>query len=856
MANGAATTSVGVVGWNGAPGARRAAASARASSGSGRWSGLPWTTASSRRGTWTRDVRGCAPHRDLGPCVGVAAHANAGQIVTCHASGAVQLWRATRGALGKDAEGEHFFGDVGSGTALGARAEMLAGPNSADGPVVGAAALDRLLCVGYRNGWMKVFVLPDRAEPTFGRHSELSTSRAEGTAGDTGFVSFSPLSPRVMRSRAPPGRIRAHRSGLTLLRAVDGTGHVGVATAGNFGSMIFWPLAELEAAVAAARDGGNRRDAGSARYAVTSPTRFDSSRPDPRRLPFGRNEDPEWDRVGGRDRAPIATDASGEDGKDFAKRKDSSGATSAPKSAESSLGQDTALIAFSEIRLKKCVGEGSFGRVYCAVWAGHTEVAVKMLGPPSSFVGKLDPLERQRGRPAMAVGAKADAAETAAAGRRAAARRDASVAKAAAALDENESSQEESESSEAESEEEASEEIASAEVLDELEKEVGIMARLRHPNIVLLLGVVRSPPAIVEEYCARGSLFSVLQRHTKPGVPALEWRVRLQMALGAAAGMCYLHNCAPPVIHRDLKSPNLMVDRYFRVKVGDFNLSRIAMAGRGSASSVGPESSQGGLHSPRWMAPEVLRQASYSKASDVYSFAVVLWEIRTLSVPWAQSGQWQVMHAVVEEGRRPEMDEPPRPSFAGIDSYDALIADAWAQDPSERPAFEMVITKLQGFVDQISAAHSGRRAAERSGASSAEASAVGANAGGVSADPAGGHPETAGAAKRRLATAGSSPLSPAGDGVSTEVYRAPVAGKASAAPLKSREALAAPSARPAVSAAAASSRSRRRPRRPRATPRARGGARRAPHPLAQAQRQDGRHLRAQEGDSRDGRRRG
>ena len=168
----------------------------------------------------------------------------------------MQLWRATRGALGKDAEGEHFFGDVGSGTALGARAEMLAGPNSADGPVVGAAALDRLLCVGYRNGWMKVFVLPDRAEPTFGRHSELSTSRAEGTAGDTGFVSFSPLSPRVMRSRAPPGRIRAHRSGLTLLRAVDGTGHVGVATAGNFGSMIFWPLAELEAAVAARATAG------------------------------------------------------------------------------------------------------------------------------------------------------------------------------------------------------------------------------------------------------------------------------------------------------------------------------------------------------------------------------------------------------------------------------------------------------------------------------------------------------------------------------------------------------------------------------------------------------------------------
>ena len=50
-----------------------------------------------------------------------------------------------------------------------------------------------------------------------------------------------------------------------------------------------------------------------------------------------------------------------------------------------------------------------------------------------------------------------------------------------------------------------------------------------------------------------------------------------------------------------------------------------------------------------WMAPEVLQSAAYTRASDVYSFAVVLWELRSLQVPWAQVGQWQVMHAVVEE---------------------------------------------------------------------------------------------------------------------------------------------------------------------------------------------------------------
>lgn len=642
---------------------------------------------------WDVDSGTCvavAPHRDLGKCVGIAAHASIGQVVTAHASGAVQLWCAT------------------SGYVIGTRSEMVAGPNSSEGTAIGAAALDRLLCVGYRNGFLKVYVLPERNEKDV---NTLENSLLQGNAhtpvgGKTdAFASFtpmSPMSPRAPRQRPPAGKIKAHRSGMTLLRAVDGTGHVGVATTGFFGSMIFWPLAELEAAVASARL-PDRWDA-SAKYAV-------SLDPGPtRRLPFTDTND--------------STDSD-----DISRKKEKKGKPDTPKSDSktSSLGQDTALISFSEIRLKKCVGEGSFGRVYCAVWSGHTEVAVKMLGPPSSFVGKLDPLERQRGRPTMAVGAKADAAEIGLAGRKALEGRNAAVG--ANTLG-NTSMSDDSDHDSNDDASNEQEDAASAEVLDELEKEVGIMARLRHPNIVLLLGVVRSPPGIVEEYCARGSLFSVLQRHVKPGVPALEWRVRLQMALGAAAGMCYLHNCSPPVIHRDLKSPNLMVDRYFRVKVGDFNLSRVALevAGRGSSSSMGPENSQGGLHSPRWMAPEVLRAAKYTKASDVYSFGVVLWEIRTLLVPWSTSGQWQVMHAVVEEGLRPPLDVPSTPTFEWIDQYDSLIKDSWAQDPNDRPPFEQIIVQLQSFIDKIAVTHSGRRNTPnnvgQSNASSTEVSAI------------------------------------------------------------------------------------------------------------------------------------
>ena len=178
--------------------------------------------------------------------------------------------------------------------------------------------------------------------------------------------------------------------------------------------------------------------------------------------------------------------------------------------------------------------------------------------------------------------------------------------------------------------------------------------------------------------------------------------MRLQMTLGAAAGMCYLHNCSPPIIHRDLKSPNLMVDRYFRVKVGDFNLSRVAVASVRDSKGTGGQSaaySTGGLHSPRWMAPEVLQNATYSRASDVYSFAVVMWELRSLQVPWAQYGQWQVMTAVVEEGQRPPLDEVPTPSFDHLTIYDELMEDGWSQEPGDRPAFEEIITRLQGLID-------------------------------------------------------------------------------------------------------------------------------------------------------------
>jgi serine/threonine protein kinase len=81
---------------------------------------------------------------------------------------------------------------------------------------------------------------------------------------------------------------------------------------------------------------------------------------------------------------------------------------------------------------------------------------------------------------------------------------------------------------------------------------------------------IRKPLFVLAEYCSRGSLYDVLRRaRSNPERAAeLTWSLRLNMAVDAARGMLYLHTATPAIIHRDVKSPNLLVDNAWRVKVG------------------------------------------------------------------------------------------------------------------------------------------------------------------------------------------------------------------------------------------------------------------------------------------------
>ncbi|VAI00709.1 unnamed protein product [Triticum turgidum subsp. durum] len=198
----------------------------------------------------------------------------------------------------------------------------------------------------------------------------------------------------------------------------------------------------------------------------------------------------------------------------------------------------------------------------------------------------------------------------------------------------------------------------------EFMREVAIMKSLRHPNIVLFMGAVTEPPnlSIVTEYLSRGSLYKLLHRSGAREV--LDERRRLNMAFDVAKGMNYLHRRSPPIVHRDLKSPNLLVDKKYTVKVCDFGLSRLKANTYLSSKSL--------AGTPEWMAPEVLRDEPSNEKSDVYSFAVILWELMTLQQPWCNLNPAQVVAAVGFKGRRLEIPKDLNPQVA------VLIESCWA----------------------------------------------------------------------------------------------------------------------------------------------------------------------------------
>ncbi|XP_044463196.1 receptor-like protein kinase HSL1 [Mangifera indica] len=175
--------------------------------------------------------------------------------------------------------------------------------------------------------------------------------------------------------------------------------------------------------------------------------------------------------------------------------------------------------------------------------------------------------------------------------------------------------------------------------LDEkLEKEfiaeIQILGTIRHSNIVKLWCCISSENSklLVYEYMQNQSLDRWLharKRRSAPGTNSvhhvvLEWPTRLQIATGAAQGLCYMHHdCTPQIIHRDVKSNNILLDSEFQAKIADFGLAKM-LAKQGEPHTMSAVAGSFG-----YFAPEYAYTTKVNEKIDIYSFGVVLLELVT-----------------------------------------------------------------------------------------------------------------------------------------------------------------------------------------------------------------------------------
>ncbi|CAD8077038.1 unnamed protein product [Paramecium primaurelia] len=229
--------------------------------------------------------------------------------------------------------------------------------------------------------------------------------------------------------------------------------------------------------------------------------------------------------------------------------------------------------------------------------------------------------------------------------------------------------------------------------LKEFRREISALVTIkRHQNLVQLLGISQKEDElyIVTEYCAGGTLFDLL--HKKKHLD-INWQLRVKMAIQIADGMLHLHKLNPPLVHRDLKSLNILLEYIYdqnriNIKIADFGLARV-QADNG-------EQMTGFLGTFHWMAPEVFQNIPYTIKADVYSYAIVLWEICCRETPYKQlsTNPPAIMKLVAVDNGRPDLNliQTGCPTF-----IKELMIKCWDKDPVKRPSFQEILQYLRGF---------------------------------------------------------------------------------------------------------------------------------------------------------------
>ncbi|ELP91665.1 leucine rich repeat containing protein, partial [Entamoeba invadens IP1] len=204
--------------------------------------------------------------------------------------------------------------------------------------------------------------------------------------------------------------------------------------------------------------------------------------------------------------------------------------------------------------------------------------------------------------------------------------------------------------------------------------------------VAKIYGFILSPLCVVMEYFNGGSLFNYIAKHQ-----TLSWGVRLQISMSIARGMELFTTRKQPLVHRDLKSPNIVLkvdedQEITQVAITDFGQS-MPTYGTDYKNCVAVEC-------PFWLAPEVVNTSVFEVESDVYSFGMILWELSTLSSPFPQFKFMEEIRLFIKCGNLLQIPKSKIPEF------DKLIEDCWKL-PKQRPTFTTIVQRLSDLIKKV-----------------------------------------------------------------------------------------------------------------------------------------------------------
>lgn len=231
-------------------------------------------------------------------------------------------------------------------------------------------------------------------------------------------------------------------------------------------------------------------------------------------------------------------------------------------------------------------------------------------------------------------------------------------------------------------------------------QEVAVWHKLDHPNVTKFVGasmgtsdlkiptnntsnsVQNSLPSraccVVVEYLPGGTLKKYLIRNCRK---KLSFKIVVQLALDLSRGLSYLHS--KKIVHRDVKTENMLLDLNRTLKIADFGVARV--------EAQNPRDMTGETGTLGYMAPEVLDGKPYNRKCDVYSFGICLWEVYCCDMPYADLSFAEVSSAVVRQNLRPDIPKCCPSSFASI------LKKCWDANPDKRPEMDEVVRLLEAI---------------------------------------------------------------------------------------------------------------------------------------------------------------